>query len=158
MTSDRTLVWPVVIDKILERPIAGYGRYGFILSGARRDIVDIHGPEADFPHPHNAYLEFLMDTGVIGALPVFVLFYIVVVRSFRLMKIKTEPVVMCAGVLGFSFVLGQLIASIGAQSFYPRAGVVMMWCAIGLVLRVSDQLNASSNRVTDAVRLSGARA
>jgi O-antigen ligase len=138
-TSNRTLMWPSVIKKILEKPLVGYGRKGFKLSGARDDAYQIHGESiALFPHPHNAYLELLIDTGLVGSIPIFAFFFLVCSRSARMFKSHENTIVAAAGALALAFVLSQLVASIGSQSFYPRVGVVYMWCAIGLMLRIDS--------------------
>ena len=49
-----------------------------------------------------------------------------------------------------AFVLGQLIASIGAQSFYPRAGVVIMWCTIGLAIRGHVIMQSGKKRMLNS--------
>lgn len=136
ITSDRILIWPIIVDRIKDAPILGYGRHGIILSGASMEMRDTFGAKgAAFPHPHNAYLELLLDNGIIGAAPIFFFFFVISRFSIRLFRNRRSKVLMATGGFSLAFIAGQLIASIGAQSFYPRAGVVIMWCSIGLALR-----------------------
>ena len=136
ITSDRILIWPSVIKAIGHAPMFGYGRQGYHTSGASQEILDLWGEKgAGFPHPHNAYLEFLIDNGIVGSMPVFLLFYIILRQSAAMFKDKRHPLYAAAGGISLAFVAGQLVASMGAQSFYPRAGVVVMWAVIGLALR-----------------------
>lgn len=136
ITSDRVLIWPVVIDAIRDAPLVGYGREGYHLSGASRRIIELYGEKgAGFPHPHNAYLEIVIDNGLIGAFPILLFFYVVVRRSAGLFKSRQDSLYAAVGGAALAFVFGQLVASLGAQSFYPRAGVVVMWALIGLALR-----------------------
>ena len=75
ITAGRNIAWPLVIEKIRESPLVGYGREGMKQTGtAQRMLRDYR---ESFPHPHNAYLELLLDNGVIGAIPV-LLFYVVI--------------------------------------------------------------------------------
>jgi O-antigen ligase len=90
----------------------------------------------EFPHPHQAYLEWLMDNGVIGFLPVLIFYFIVLKYSISLLRDKRSPVFMATGGITFSIVGTFLIASFGSQTFYPREGAVAMWCAMGLMFRV----------------------
>lgn len=158
ITSDRILIWPSVIGKIKEAPFVGYGRQGHHTSGASREIRDLYGEKGEgFPHPHNAYLEFLIDNGIVGAFPVFLFFFIVLKRSAALFKNKQDPLFAAAGGVALAFVFGQLVASIGAQSFYPRAGVVIMWATIGLALRAHvvwqrEALRAQATQPADGTR------
>ena len=92
-----------------------------------------------FPHPHNAYLQLLLDNGVIGAIPILIFYFLLVKYSMSLFKDSRSPIFVGIGGICLSLVLAFLAASLGSQSFYPREGSVGMWCAIGLMLRVYVQ-------------------
>lgn len=135
VTSGRVIVWPEVIEGISERPFLGWGRRGYIISGVLPGLVAEYGTWIQqFGHPHNAYLQLLMDAGVIGATPILLFYFLVIVFSLRLFR-KDDPLSIMVGALAFSLVFTQLVASVGAQTFYPREGTVFMWAAIGLCLR-----------------------
>lgn len=62
VTQGRSRVWPLLFDKALEKPIFGHGvgtasAYSFYYSNNSR-----------FEHPHNEYLRFFFDTGLLGLL------------------------------------------------------------------------------------------
>ena len=90
-----------------------------------------------FPHPHNAYLQWTLDNGVLGLIPVLMLFYLIVVSAKQLFLDNDDVLYVATGGLCLSFVLAFLLGSMGSQTFYPREGAVGMWCAIGLMWRVS---------------------
>ncbi len=134
VTAGRNIAWPRVLDKIAEQPWIGYGREAMqrtgVAAGLYADLGEL------FPHPHNAYLQLLLDNGLIGAVLV-LMFYITVMRyGLTLLKDTQSPVYVAAGGVALALVVALLVASIGSQSFYPREGGVGMWCAIGLMLRV----------------------
>jgi O-antigen ligase len=134
VTAGRNIAWPRVLDKLAEAPWFGYGREAMQRTGVAADLWKDLG-EA-FPHPHNAYLQILLDNGVVGAVLV-LLFYITVLRySLSLLKDSQSPVYIAAGGVTLALIVALLVASMGSQSFYPREGAVGMWCAIGLMLRV----------------------
>ena len=135
VTSDRVLIWPIVIDEIVEAPLIGYGRHGLLLSDAGTIMRELYGEKGELLHPHNAYLEIILDNGIVGALPILIFFWIVMIYSIRLFRNRESTALMASGGLALAMIGGQLIASIGGQSFYPRAGVVIMWCTIGMALR-----------------------
>ncbi|MEW5757422.1 MAG: O-antigen ligase family protein [Pseudomonadota bacterium] len=137
MTSGRNFAWPFVLDKIAEAPLFGYGTLAMQNTGLS-SLMTLNYNEA-FPHPHNAYLEWILDTGLIGAIPVFILYFLFIKYSFSLFLDSRSKIFIAIGGAGLAIILAQLIASIGAQSFYPRAGTVAMWCAIGLIMRVYIQ-------------------
>ena len=134
VTSGRIIAWPFVIEKISEEPWTGYGRLAMMRTGIANFLVTNYGET--FPHPHNAYLEQILDNGFPAALFVFFIFFLFWKRSISMIRHTHNPnAIKAGGALG-SILTAQLIASIGAQSFYPNADVVSLWAAIGLMLRV----------------------
>ena len=132
--AGRNIAWPFVIDKIDESPFVGYGRLAMVRTGLKSFLWEKFGES--FPHPHNAYLEMLLDNGWIGFLVVIPFYLIVLWHSISLFRDSRSPVFVAIGGVTCALVLALLVASIGSQSFYPREGSVGMWCAIGLMLRV----------------------
>jgi hypothetical protein len=141
MTSGRNIAWPCVIDKIKEGPVFGFGRCAMITTGVyERILIQTDGDES-FPHPHNAYLEILLDCGLVGFFAV-VPFYLVALRNgFRLFLDKTDPLYSAAGGVGSALILALLVSAMGGETFYPREGAVGMWAAMGVMLRVYVERN-----------------
>jgi len=134
VTAGRNIAWHYVVGKIKEAPVFGYGRMAMQRTGLAGMIWDRYGE--DFPHPHNAYLEVLLDNGMVGFLLV-VPFYIVILHhGISLFRDSRDPVFVSIGGVTCALVLALLIASMGSQTFYPREGAIGMWCSIGLMLRV----------------------
>lgn len=148
VTSGRSFAWPFVLEKIGESPVLGYGRDAMIRTGVAGMLWTEYGES--FPHPHNAYLEWIMDNGFLGAIPVFLMFIIIVRQAGSLFNDDDDVLFVAVGGFCLSLVLAFLIAGIGSQTFYPREGAVGMWCAIGLMLRVS-LLRRSRVRETAAI-------
>jgi O-antigen ligase len=134
VTSGRVIAWPLVLDSIKKAPFGGYGREAMKNLGLTRQIMLDSGES--FPHPHNAYLQWLQDNGFIGALPVFIFYFIMLKYAWRLFMDDSDKLYVVTGGIGLALLLAFLIASTGSQSFYPREGAVGMWVAIGLLLRV----------------------
>ncbi len=134
VTAGRTLIWPYVIDKIAQSPVVGYGRLAMQREGIAARLYRDLGES--FPHPHNAYLEMLLDNGALGFVPVMLFYAIILYQATCLFRDTAHPWCGLVGGMALSLVLAQLIGSIGAQTFYPREGTVGMWCAIGLTMRV----------------------
>jgi O-antigen ligase len=149
--AGRNIAWPYVIDKINESPALGFGREAMARTGTEAFLWDKF--EEEFPHPHNAYLEMLLDNGWIGFLIVIPFYLIVLWHSLSLFRDSRSPVFITIGGVASALVLALLVASIGSQTFYPREGSVGMWCAIGLMLRVyvqrSQVLSAARNSPDD---------
>jgi len=92
-----------------------------------------------FPHPHNAYLEWLLDNGIVGAIPAFAFYFLILRYSNILFRADESKLCLSIGGVTIALTLALLIAGVGSQSFYPREGAVGMWCCIGLMLRTHVQ-------------------
>src|SRR5205823_5726754 len=120
---------------IEQRPFVGWGRQAM----ARTGTVSFAFTELkeDFGHPHNAYLEMLLDNGILGFIPMMLLFCAFLFHAFRLFLDARSPLFVAAGGAAAALLLALMVAGLSSQSFYPVEGTVEMWCAIGLMLRVS---------------------
>ena len=134
ITAGRVIAWPFVLKAIGESPIIGYGREAMQRTHIATRLWLEEGES--FPHPHNAYLEFLLDNGLLGFLPVMIFYFLMVKYSMRLFRDRDSPLAVAVGGMSLSLLLALLFASMGSQTFYPREGAVGMWCAMGLMLRV----------------------
>jgi len=137
VTSGRTLIWPYVIDKIMESPVIGWGRLGMDHTGLVAFLQRQFGES--FPHPHNVYLECLLDNGVVGAVPILAFYFTVAVWSAKMFRRKDRPWHAAIGGVSFALVMALLVAGVGSQTFYPREGAVCMWVGMGLMLRVAAE-------------------
>ena len=137
VTSGRTLVWPFVTQKIGESMLTGYGRLAMIRTDIARQLKNDLGE--DFLHPHNAYLECLLDNGLIGLVLILPFYLAVLFLSVRMLRSRDAPMATAVGGVSLCLVLALLVAAAGSQTFYPREGAVGMWCAIGLMLRLNQQ-------------------
>jgi O-antigen ligase len=134
VTAGRTIAWRLVAEKIREAPAVGWGRQAMLRTGVARDLLVRFGEE--FGHPHNAYLEMLLDNGIVGFLAVIPFYFVVLRQGVSLFLDVRDPAFAAVGGVTLSLVVALLVASMGSQTFYPREGAVPMWCAIGLMLRV----------------------
>jgi len=139
VTAGRVIAWPFVVEKIVQRPIIGYGRRAMQREGVATRLLTELGES--FPHPHNAYLQWTFDNGIIGLIIVMTMFIHFGIYAMRLLRDKESAEAVAAGGACFALMLALAIAAIGSQTFYPREGTVGMWCAIGLMMRVHVSLN-----------------
>jgi O-antigen ligase len=133
VTSGRTVIWPYVIAKFGESPLVGHGRRAMTRTGVAAFLFK--ELRESFPHPHNAYLEWLLDNGWIGFLLVVPFYLVMMFHSVSLLRDSRSAVFVAAGGACLALILALLVASVGSQTFYPREGAVGMWCAFGLMLR-----------------------
>lgn len=154
VTSGRNIAWPLVIDKIKDSPWVGYGKEAMAQTGLASYLLTQYNET--FPHPHNAYLQLLLDNGILGALCILPFYVLMLKNSYSLFRDGRSPEFIAAGGCCLALVLALLVASMGSQTFYPREGALGMWCAIGLMLRVHLQRSrlpkmssSSSEEITD---------
>ena len=133
MTSGRDIAWPVVMAEIGKAPLIGYGREGMVTTGISDRLMNEY--DEAFPHPHQAYLQLLLDNGIVGFLLIIPFFLYVVRHCFTQVQMRDDPLVCAIGCTAFCLVLAVMIGAFGGQTFYPREGAVGMWAAIGLLLR-----------------------
>lgn len=132
-TSGRTLIWPYVIEKIGQSPAIGYGRLAMNRTGLSDMLMSDLGES--FPHPHNMYLETLLDNGAIGSIPILLFWGGMLLYSARLFRSKNR-LYSAVGGLSLALILAQLVAGLSAQHFYPRESTMCLWMAMFLAIRV----------------------
>jgi O-antigen ligase len=137
VTSGRTLVWPFVVEKIAQAPMVGYGRLAMQRTGLTQELHEAFGASEAMSHPHNAYLEWLLDNGWVGMSIIAPFYLSILLMSVALFRDRRLPVFEATGGAACALVGALLLGAIGSQSFYPREGAVGMWCAIGLMWRVA---------------------
>jgi O-antigen ligase len=136
ITAGRTMAWSYVIPKIEESPIIGYGREAMVRAGIYQQIMAEHDEGETFPHPHNAYLEILLDNGIVGFVLIMPIYVVALVLSLRLLMDRSDPLFSAVGGVAAALIIALMIASMGSQSFYAKESSVGMWAAIGVMLRV----------------------
>jgi O-antigen ligase len=134
LSAGRLSVWPYMLAKVWEAPIVGFGRLGYQRSGLAAYIAEEIDPT--FPHPHNAYLEWLLDNGWLGLALVAPFYLAVLGYALVLFTDSSHPMYVAAGAAAFALVFSQLVGGMTGRSWYPDAETLGMWCAIGLMMRV----------------------
>jgi O-antigen ligase len=132
--AGRFAMWRKAIPKIDESLFLGYGRKATLRTGLGRVIKET-GEVEFFGHPHNVYLETLLDNGILGSLPIVLFWGMAVIYSAILFR-SDNHLCSAVGGLALALTLGQMIAGIGAQHYYPRVSTLGMWAAVLLAMRV----------------------
>ena len=134
LTSGRSEFWPVVVDAISKSPLIGYGREGTTRSGVSDYLLSEFGQGFGVGHPHNMYLQWIIDNGIVGFVPIVLFYGIVLIYAMRLFN-DTDALCSAVGGIGLSLVVAQLVAGMGSQYFYPQTSTTGMWFSIFLVFR-----------------------
>lgn len=134
LASGRLTIWPYVVDKIGESPWLGYGRLAMKRTGLSYHL-GIEYPGIGAPHPHNMYLETLLDNGILGSIPILSFFALIVLYSVKMFRSKNSLLVAVGG-LSLGLILTSLIAGLVGQHIYPQEHTLGIWAAMFLLLRV----------------------
>lgn len=83
--TGRTEIWEAMIPEIGRRPLLGFGWAGYF-TGWKGPARDLNLQFDLLPHAHNAWLEYAIHLGLVGALLWTVLFVRLVVRGARVVR------------------------------------------------------------------------
>ncbi len=144
VTAGRNRAWTVATEKIMLSPVLGYGRNAMTRTGASSYLFSEF--REVFGHPHNAFLELLLDNGILGLLLVLPLFFKIVTRCASLFRDRDDLLVQAVGGAALSLALALVFAGLSALSLYPRESVVGMWAIIGLAMRAWVEREAIGGR------------
>ncbi|MEX2222736.1 MAG: O-antigen ligase family protein [Candidatus Rokuibacteriota bacterium] len=129
-----TGLWPPTINQILKAPVLGHGRYAILREDVYNAIVASEGSVPS--HPHNAYLEILLDAGVVGLAVCTLLLATLTVASLSLMQAHDARLARALGSITFVAVVIVATSSLTSQSFYLTQSMVPYACFFGTALRV----------------------
>jgi len=144
LTSGRAVVWPMVFRAIGRAPLLGYGREGFVISGVRAETR--LQCQDEVPHPHNMFLQILLDGGFVAALVAFALFGHVAFHAARMFRARGDPLIVAVGGWTLGLIVALWVGGIGAMTFYPRESLMGVFCAMMLTMRVRQLLAAERAR------------
>ena len=132
-------IWAPLLPETLRSPLWGSGldstMWAYPLTSGAMDLVS---------HPHNAYLEALLDMGLIG-LALLLAYYWHVWKGFRALGSNAylSPMVRgffqgaCAALVAFA------LAGVSGGSLRPQPENVLLWMAIGMMYGVLARKPAS---------------
>lgn len=134
--SGRTDFWPILIDKIADRPWLGYGYRTFWVGGWEGNPADIwRALRQGFqpPHAHNGPLEILLDSGILGA-SVFTLCWLVAcLRAIAwIRQTKTTE-----GLLPLSYFTFMILLNL-TESYLMRADIYWV-IYVALIISMSHR-------------------
>lgn len=86
--TGRTDLWPLVVAKIQERPLLGYGFNGFWHGNDGESLYIWNAIRWTPPNSHNGFLDLALSLGIIGIAVFFILFWSSVVKNIALLRVK----------------------------------------------------------------------
>jgi O-antigen ligase len=139
-----TYLWPAALEQIAREPLIGNGRMTIKREPAVYDrILELGGRVP--AHPHNSYLEVLMDAGVVGLLVVLTAAGGILVASARLLRGSGDPIVWSAGACGVCAIVAELAAGVAGSSFWPGQSEVPYMVVWGSVFAIAAERRAAES-------------
>jgi O-antigen ligase len=130
-------LWLPLLPAVLESPVLGHGLGSILWSEAMQVAAVDPTRVIGATHPHNAYLEALLDMGIAG-LGLVLAYYLHAYRGLRALGADAALEPPLAGFFqGAAAGLAALLAvAFFDSSLAPRAEQVYLWLAIGLMYGV----------------------
>jgi hypothetical protein len=125
-------IWLPLLPEVLRSPIYGQGTWSILWSEAMRQGAGI--TIAAVGHPHNAYLQALLDMGLVGLVLVCA-YFAHVWKGFRALSVDpaVSPTLRGFYLGGAAGLASLLISYLTDSSLMPRPEQVYLWLAIGMM-------------------------
>jgi O-antigen ligase/polysaccharide polymerase Wzy-like membrane protein len=131
-SSRLEMIWLPLVPDVLRSPIYGSGLSSILWSEAMRkaDGIAIMGAG----HPHNAYLEIVLDMGIVGLILIGA-YFVHVWKGFRALSVNLSLSPTLRGFyLGAAAGLASfLVSAVADSSLMPKTEQAFLWLAIGMM-------------------------
>lgn len=140
--SSYGVIWTSALDIIRDYPIFGVGMNNF--EAVCRDPQ--YGPDDPQhfgesrcpPHPHNLYLEWWVEGGVIALLGFTLAMLVILRQSWRVLLQNNESLLLAALVAYFTIRIWPIASQ---TSFFHGWSAIPFWMGVGWMLREVNRLN-----------------
>jgi O-antigen ligase len=139
-TAGREEAWEASASPIVENLFFGRGRYAY------KRIIWADKPHLP-PHPHNAYIQILLDSGVFGAF-FFVGFYILLMAKAIGMALNKNKFISSYGYGYFLCVFVYFLQAYTGFRFYPNEESYYIWLFLGVIMWI-DQHRKQIQEIDD---------
>jgi hypothetical protein len=128
-------IWTPLLPELWNNLIYGNGLSAILWSQAMRS-----GAILEVTHPHNAYLQLLLDTGIIGTILIGA-YYVHVWKGFRrlIADPDLDPVMRGFYAGALTGLISFLVAGISGSSLMPCLEQIFLWLAIGMMYGQRDR-------------------
>lgn len=145
--SGRDALWASVIERVTQAPLFGSGWGAFWVEGRGRELVSTWNPRQS----HNAYLDVLLDTGVVGGV-FFALFLVPAAGVIWAQRQKQQPPAEASPAAAVLGVASGLFLIYGLQQSF--VGKVDAFAFIAVLLCAVAAMEARGRMLSAALPLS----
>lgn len=139
-TQARSIIWPMALEGVKDRPIFGWGQEGFMYVFAEKYRPELWRHEAWFDRTHNVYLDWLVAGGIFTFI-FYLSFYILsIISAFKISKENPEE-----GAIIFALILAY-----GFQNIFIFDNLASYIVFFALLAYLSPVLSISKEEVPEA--------
>ena len=114
-----------------DNPLIGSGLKTFRIECHKEKYIDETLKfEGCSTHPHQIYIEFLSEIGLLGTLLIILFIFYTLVRNFKIYLLKKNPIHL-ASIL---FIISIFIPLIPSGSFFTSFGATIFWINYGVMI------------------------
>ena len=152
LTSGRLISWMDLFPEVLSSPLYGRGMQSTLLSDAVTRGLYLSD------HPHNMYLQLLLDVGLLGLAMVLYYFYVVLRKMRELSRDEgIEPRLRAFFAGSFASFSAVLVISFTGYDWFPMHEQAFLWFSVGLVFAYWNRSAGhaalgNTDMVTEALR------
>jgi O-antigen ligase len=129
LASDpRLTLWPVVLDRVAQKPLTGYG-FG---RGIERGTLREEAGESQLWHAHNLFLDLMLQTGLPGVLFFAFLLLALAREGWRCAR-EAEPAAAALGMALLGVLAGMVIRNL-TDTLLVRQNALLFWGVMGVLL------------------------
>ena len=140
VNAPRWTIWSTAVDVFKEYPLLGAGVNCFEAGYKSIDFAFPASFDPPVPHPHNIYLQFLAETGLIGSAVAFTFLFGILIWSGRRIRRHINPGEVGHWIPAAGFwaaYLGYLITGLSAHNFYRTWWLGMALLILGTTAGVA---------------------
>lgn len=128
LTSGRLISWIDLFPEVLASPLYGRGMHSTLLSEAVTRGLYLSD------HPHNMYLQLLLDVGIIGLAMVLFYFYVLARKMRELsLDVGIHPRLRAFFAGSLASFAAVLVAAFTGYDWYPINEQSFLWFSVGVV-------------------------
>ena len=143
--DSRLLLWPQVLEHMVESPLTGYG-FG---RGMLRDALqaELRARDANLWHAHNMFFDAVLQLGLPGLALLGWLIAATLQEAWRGLRHPDDRVAACGMALA-AVVVGMVVRNM-TDTLLVRQNALLYWGAVGTLLGLSQRLRSrAGNEVT----------
>lgn len=139
VTASRSIIWSALWPEVIQHPVVGNGLRSTAWSGAARSGV--------FPtHPHNLYLEILLDMGFAGLIMMLWFFGRFAAYLKAASRCQNSPLISAYLSGALASLVGYLISAVANGHYIAAPENTFLWASFGVAMAINASLKTPNGQ------------